>query len=117
MMPRDTNPLGTIFGGVIMSHIDVAAAIEAHRYHAGRIVTVAMDQIVFKQPVFVGDLVSFFTETVRIGTTSVTAKVTVWAQRSRSHEIVYVTEALVTMVAVDDQFRKVPIQNRQQVKD
>jgi acyl-CoA thioesterase YciA len=117
MMPRDTNPLGTIFGGVIMSHIDVAAAIEAHRYHAGRIVTVAMDQIVFKQPVFVGDLVSFFTETVRIGTTSVTAKVSVWAQRSRSHEIVYVTEALVTMVAVDDQFRKVPIQNRQQVKD
>jgi acyl-CoA thioesterase YciA len=61
MMPRDTNPLGTIFGGVIMSHIDVAAAIECHRYHTGRIVTVAMDQIVFKKPVFVGDLVSFFT--------------------------------------------------------
>jgi acyl-CoA thioesterase YciA len=110
MMPRDTNPLGTIFGGVIMSHIDVAAAIECHRYHPGRIVTVAMDQIVFKQPVFVGDLVSFFTDTVRVGTTSVTAKVSVWAQRSRSQEFVYVTEALVTMVAVDDQFRKIPIQ-------
>jgi acyl-CoA thioesterase YciA len=113
MMPRDTNPLGTIFGGVIMSHIDVAAAIECHRYHPGRIVTVSMDKIVFKQPVFVGDLVSFFTDTVRIGTTSVTAKVSVWAQRSRSHEFVYVTEALVTMVAIDDQFRKVPIQKHQ----
>jgi acyl-CoA thioesterase YciA len=110
MMPRDTNPLGTIFGGVILSHIDVAAAIEGHRYHPGRIVTVAMDQVVFKQPVFVGDLVSFFTETVRVGTTSVTVKVSVWAKRhSTSYEFVYVTEALVTLVAVDDQFRKVPI--------
>jgi acyl-CoA thioesterase YciA len=113
MMPRDTNPFGTIFGGVILSHIDVAAALEVHRYHPGRVVTVAMNQIVFKQPVFVGDLVSFFTETVRIGTTSVTAKVSVWAQRSRNQEFVYVTEALVTMVAVDDQFRKIPIQKPQ----
>jgi acyl-CoA thioesterase YciA len=113
MMPRDTNALGTIFGGVILSHIDLAAAIEGHRYHPGRIVTVAMDQVVFKQPVFVGDLVSFFTETVRVGTTSVTAKVSVWAQRRfGSQEFVYVTEALVTMVAVDDQFRKVQIQKR-----
>lgn len=110
MMPRDTNALGTIFGGVILAHIDLAAAIEAHRYHPGRIVTVAMDQVVFKQPVFVGDLVSFFTDTVRVGTTSVTAKVSVWAQRRfGSDEFVYVTEALVTMVAVDDQFRKVPL--------
>jgi acyl-CoA thioesterase YciA len=99
MMPRDTNAFGTIFGGVILSHIDMAAAVECHRYHPGRIVTVAMDKIVFKHPVFVGDLVSFFTETVRVGTTSVTAKMSVWAQRSsRSHEFVYVTEALVTMV-------------------
>ena len=77
MMPRDTNPLGTIFGGVILSHIDMAAAIECHRHYPGRIVTVAMDKIVFKQPVFVGDLVSFFTETVRVGTTSISAKVSV----------------------------------------
>ncbi len=111
MMPRDTNALGSIFGGVILSHIDLAAAIEAHRHHPGRIATIAMDQVVFRQPVFVGDLVSFFTETVRIGTTSVTAKVSVWAQRRfGSKEFVYVTEALVTMVAIDDQFRKVPIQ-------
>ncbi|HTX52391.1 MAG TPA: hotdog domain-containing protein [Candidatus Baltobacteraceae bacterium] len=110
MMPRDTNALGTIFGGVILSHIDVAAAIEAYRSHAGRLVTVAMDQVVFRHPVFVGELVSFFAETVRIGTTSVTVKVSVWAQRRTiPPEHVYVTEALVTMVAVDDQFKKVPI--------
>ena len=110
MMPRDTNPLGTIFGGVILFHIDMSAAIEGHRYHAGRLVTVAMDQVVFKQPVFVGDLVSFFTETVRIGKTSVTVKVSVWAKRhSTAQTFIHVTEALVTMVAVDDQFKKVTI--------
>jgi acyl-CoA thioesterase YciA len=110
MMPRDTNALGTIFGGVILSHIDLAAAIEAHRYHAGRVVTVAMDKVVFKQPVFVGDLVSFYTDTVRVGTTSVTVKVSVWARRRfGSSDYVPVTEADVTMVAVDDQFHKVPI--------
>lgn len=113
MMPRDTNALGTIFGGVILSHIDLAAAIEAHRYHPGRVVTVAMNQVEFKQPVLVGDLVSFFTDTVKIGKTSITAKVEVWAQRRfGSQEFVYVTEALVTMVAVDDQFHKVPIAPR-----
>ncbi|MCK6447806.1 MAG: acyl-CoA thioesterase [Planctomycetes bacterium] len=113
MMPRDTNALGTIFGGVILSHIDLAAAIEAHRYHPGRVVTVAMNQVEFKQPVLVGDLVSFFTDTVKIGKTSITAKVEVWSQRRfGSHEFVYVTEALVTMVAVDDQFHKVPIAPR-----
>ena len=113
MMPRDTNALGTIFGGVILSHIDLAAAIQAHTYHPGRVVTVAMDQVIFKQPVHVGDLVSFFTETVKVGHTSITAKVEVWAQRRfGSEEYVYVTEALVTMVAVDDQFHKVPIQKR-----
>jgi len=110
MMPRDTNPLGTIFGGVILSHIDMSAAIEGHRYHAGLLVTVAMDQVVFEQPVFVGDLVSFFTETVRVGKTSVTVKVSVWAKRhSTTQTFIYVTEALVTMVAVDDQFKKVTI--------
>jgi len=112
MMPRDTNPLGTIFGGVILSYIDIAAAIEAHRHYPGRVVTIAMDQVVFKQPVFVGDLVSFFTETRRIGTTSVSVKVVVWAQRFGSKQLSYVTEALVTLVAVDDQGRKVAIKVR-----
>lgn len=109
MMPRDTNALGTIFGGVILSQIDLAAAIEAHTYWPSRVVTVAMDQIVFKEPVFVGDLVSFFTETEHLGRTSIRVKVRVWAQRRfGGGDHVPVTEAHVTMVAVDDQMRPVP---------
>jgi acyl-CoA thioesterase YciA len=110
MMPRDTNAFGTIFGGVILSEIDLAAAVEAHHHHAGRLVTVAMDSVVFRAPVFVGDLVSFFTETVRVGTTSIRVKVRVWAERSFSREEdIFVTEAEVTMVAVDPHGAKVPI--------
>jgi acyl-CoA thioesterase YciA len=110
MMPRDTNALGTIFGGIIMSEIDLAAAIEAHKHHPAKIVTVAMDKVVFKQPVFVGDLVSFFTDTTRIGRTSITAHVSVWAQRRfGGGEFVHVTEADVTMVAVGDDFKPTPI--------
>jgi len=110
MMPRDTNAFGTIFGGVILSEIDLAAAVEAHKRHGGKLVTVAMDSVVFKAPVFVGDCVSFFTETERVGRTSITVRVMVWAERRFSHgEDVYVTEASVTMVAVDENGRKVPI--------
>ena len=110
MMPRDTNALGTIFGGVILAQVDLAAAIEAHKSHPSRIVTVSMDQVVFRQPVFVGDLVSFFTDTVRIGRTSITVHVSVWAQRRfGGGQFVHVTEADVTMVAVDDEFKPTPI--------
>ncbi len=110
MMPRDTNAFGTIFGGVILSEIDLAAAVEAHRHHAGRLVTVAMDGVVFRAPVHVGDCVSFFTETIHIGKTSVRVKVRVWAEaRFSTGREVFVTEAEVTMVAVDDQGAKVPI--------
>jgi len=110
MMPRDTNAVGTIFGGVLLSEIDLAAAIEAHKTHHGRLVTVSMDQVDFKAPVYVGDLVSFFTDTARIGTTSLTAHVSVWAQRRfGGGEVDYVTQASVTMVAVDEDGRPVPI--------
>ena len=110
MMPRDTNAMGTIFGGVILSEIDLAAAIEAHQYHPDKIVTIAMDQIVFSAPVFVGDLVSFFTHTVKVGRTSVTVGVSVWAQRARDRsQTLHVTEAKVTMVAVDDQMKPIPL--------
>lgn len=116
MMPRDTNALGTIFGGVILSQIDLAAAIEAHRYHSGRIATVAMDGVEFKRPVFVGDLISLFTETVRIGRTSVSVKVSVWAQRRfGSHVRVPVTEATVTMVAVGEDGAKCPLERHDPV--
>ncbi len=110
MMPRDTNALGTIFGGVILSMIDLAAATQAHMHHPGKLVTVAMDKVEFKQPVFVGDLVSLFCEVSRIGTSSITVCVQVWAQRAKARDqFVPVTEASVTLVAVDDALKPTPI--------
>ena len=102
-MPKDTNALGTIFGGVILSQIDQAAAIEAHKYHKGAVVTVAMDEIEFKQPVFVGDVVSYYATTHNLGRTSVTIDVHVFAQRQFAEEgkFIPVTEARAVMVAVD----------------
>src|SRR5687767_13271119 len=106
MMPKDTNGYGTIFVGVILSHIDLASAVEAHRVAAPRYVTRAMNAVEFHQPVLVGDLVSFFTETTRIGHTSVTVRVVVEAQRwggggPGGAGTVRVTEAEVVLVAVD----------------
>ena len=110
MMPRDTNAVGTIFGGAILSEIDLAAATEAHKNHAGMVVTVSMDKIDFKAPVRVGDLVSFFTKTARIGRTSITVHVSVWAcRRFGGGQTEYVTEAEVTMVAVDETGRPIPV--------
>lgn len=111
MMPKDTNGYGTIFGGVILSHIDLASAVEAHRVAAHRYVTRAMNAVEFHQPVFVGDLVSFYTETTRIGHTSVTVRVVVEARRwgsaagAAGTDTVRVTEAEVVLVAVDAQGR------------
>ncbi|MGQ0553897.1 MAG: acyl-CoA thioesterase [Planctomycetota bacterium] len=108
--PQDTNLMGTVFGGAILSEIDLAAAIEAHKLHPGNVVTVAMDKVEFKQPIFVGDLVSLYTDVQRVGRTSVTVRVTVWAERrAPPHESVHVTEATVTMVAVDDRHCAIPI--------
>ena len=102
-MPKDTNALGTIFGGVILSQIDQAAAIEAHKYHKGAVVTVAMDEIEFKQPVFVGDVVSYYTLIHKLGRTSVTIDVYVYAQRqfAEDGDFLPVTQARVVMAAVD----------------
>ena len=97
MMPRDTNAHGTIFGGVILSYIDQAGAIEARRQGSRFMVTVSMDKVVFHEPVFVGDLVSFWTETVRIGTTSITVKVTVESLRNVDQKVL-VTDAQVVYV-------------------
>lgn len=101
MMPRDTNHHGTIFGGVILSHIDQAGAVAALRLGCQRVVTVAMDRVVFKQPVLVGDLVSFHAEPIRRGRTSVTVRVLVEAERRGGHGTVAVTEAEVTYVHID----------------
>ena len=111
LLPRDTNSAGTIFGGVILSYIDMAGAIEAHRKtHMDRFVTVAMREVIFHKPVFVGDLVSFYAETLRIGTTSITVRVIVETERIGSTaEQVRVTEAEVVYVAVDANRKKTKI--------
>jgi len=111
LLPRDTNSAGTIFGGVILSYIDMAGAIEAHRRtRMDRFVTVAMREVIFHKPVFVGDLVSFYSETVRIGTTSITVRVIVEAERvGVSTDRVRVTEAEVVYVAVDANRQKTKI--------
>jgi acyl-CoA thioesterase YciA len=110
MMPRDTNAHGTIFGGVILSYIDQAGAIEARRQGCELIVTVSMDKVVFHAPVQVGDLVSFWTETLRIGTTSITTKVIVKADSwMRPGETVMVTEAQVVYVNLGKDRKPKPI--------
>jgi acyl-CoA thioesterase YciA len=113
LMPKDTNAIGTIFGGVILSYIDQAGAVEAHRHCAGKIVTVAMREVVFHAPVFVGDLVSFYTSTRRVGTTSVTVAVEVEAERGHpGGPKAKVTEAEVIFVHVGADGKPSPIVRR-----
>lgn len=111
LLPKDTNALGTIFGGVILSHIDLASAVEARKSGSHRYVTKAMHAVEFHQPVFLGDIVNFFTETLRIGRTSITVRVTVVAERwgAGQGEQVKVTEAEVVLVAVDQSGQPTPI--------
>ena len=103
LLPKDTNAYGTIFGGVILSHIDLASAVEARKAGAHRYVTKAMREVEFHQPVFLGDIVNFYTETLRLGRSSITVKVDVEVERwgAGSGEKVKVTEAEVVLVAVD----------------
>ena len=103
-MPADTNAHGTIFGGWVMSQVDIAGSVAAWERAQGPIVTVAVNSFVFKEPVFVGDLVSFYARVLKVGRTSVTVDVEVFAQRGRQgrHNTVKVTEAQLTYVAVDD---------------
>ncbi len=112
LLPRDTNAQGSIFGGVILSHIDLAGVTEARKHAAKRFVTVAIKEVVFKEPVYVGDTVSFYTKTTKLGTTSVTIKVDVMAQRwSDPAKNVSVTEAEIVFVAVDKDGRPTPIKD------
>jgi acyl-CoA thioesterase YciA len=111
MMPRDTNAHGTVFGGIILSYIDVAGGVEAVRTtHHDRFVTVAMKEVIFHEPVFIGDLVSFYAETTKVGNTSITVHVVVEAERFGSQgQRVKVTEAEVTYVAISQNREKVKI--------
>ena len=108
-MPTDTNYAGDVFGGWIMAQVDIAGSLPAIRRARGRVATVAVNSFVFKQPVFVGDVVSFYASIVKVGRTSITVDVVVYAQRGLrqgNHEICYrVTEAVLTYVAVDENRR------------
>jgi acyl-CoA thioesterase YciA len=112
MLPRDTNAYGTIFGGVILSYIDLAGGIEARKRTGKKFVTKAMREVVFVAPVFLGDLVTFYTRTIRTGRTSITIDVEVESERlgpAGNKEIVKVTEAEVIFVAVDNDGRPVSL--------
>jgi acyl-CoA thioesterase YciA len=112
LLPKDTNAYGTIFGGVILSHVDLASAVEANKVARRRYVTKAMREVEFHEPVFLGDVVNFFTETLRIGRTSITVKVSVEVERpspGRGITMVKVTEAEVVLVAVDGTGRPTPV--------
>jgi acyl-CoA thioesterase YciA len=112
MLPRDTNPSGTIFGGVILSHLDLAGGIEARKHADKLFVTVAIRGVEFIAPVFVGDVVSFYTSTVKIGRTSVTVSIVVEAMRYRNRdEVVRVMEAEAVYVAVDETRKPIPIKD------
>ena len=132
LLPKDTNAYGTIFGGVILSHVDLASAIEARRIAPHHFVTKAMREVEFHEPVYVGDIISFYTETVRVGRTSVTVRVLVEAERwgavpelaagvrnqvsaavrAGGHgETVKVTEAEVVLVAIGPDGRPVPVRS------
>jgi len=109
-MPSDVNANGDIFGGWVMAQVDMAGAVIPARLTQGRFATVAVNQFVFKQPVKVGDLLSFFSHVTRIGNTSVTVQVEVYAERSSAQgQYVKVTEASLTYVAIDDNGRPRPI--------
>ncbi|HEX6634076.1 MAG TPA: acyl-CoA thioesterase [Usitatibacter sp.] len=110
-MPADTNAHGTIFGGWVMSQVDIAGSVPAWERAQGRIVTVAVNSFVFQEPVYVGDLVSFYARVLKVGRTSITVDVEVFAERRREgkKQVVRVTEAQLTYVAVDEHRRPRPV--------
>lgn len=112
MLPKDTNSLGTIFGGVILSHLDLAGGIEARKHSDKRFVTKAMREVEFVAPVHLGDIVTFYTRTEHLGRTSITVDVEVEAERygpKGDREVVKVTEATVVYVAIDEDGHPTPI--------
>jgi acyl-CoA thioesterase YciA len=108
-MPADANAAGDIFGGWLLSQMDLAGSTAATRRAKGRVVTVAITGMTFHRPVFVGDEVSCYAEIVKVGRTSITVKVESWARRGRSEERIEVTEGIFTYVAVDAERRPCPV--------
>ncbi len=119
-MPRETNPYGTIFGGIILSHIDQAGFVEARRHADIAWVTAAVDRVEFHAPVHVGDIVNLYTYTTRLGRTSLDVRIEVSAERFHTHDVVHVTTASMTLVGMRDgkpfPFAKC-VQNPEKCKD
>jgi len=108
-MPADANPNGDIFGGWVLSQMDVAGGVPAVERAQGRIATVAVEAMRFHQPVFIGDLVSCYATITRVGTTSITVHIQTWARRHRSGQAVLVTEGTFVYVAIDEEGRPRPV--------
>lgn len=109
-MPGDSNMHGDVFGGWIMSQVDIGGSVAASRRAKGRVATIAVNSFTFKEPVFVGDLISVYAEIIKTGTTSITVSVEVYAERPlMKGETVKVTEAVLTYVATDDERRSRPL--------
>jgi len=109
-LPKDANLHGDVFGGWIMAQVDIAGSVPATRRAGGRVATVAVNAFVFKQPVFVGDLLSFYSDIIKVGRTSITVSVEVYAERHRmAADVVKVTEAPLTYVATDENRRSRPL--------
>ncbi|MBI4920387.1 MAG: acyl-CoA thioesterase [Devosia nanyangense] len=108
-MPADTNPAGDIFGGWVMSQMDIAGAIAAVERSGGRVVTVAIDAMTFIAPVKVGDILCVYTSIARVGTTSITVAIEAWARRNRVDERVKVTDGHFVYVAMSDDGKKRPV--------
>lgn len=115
-MPKDTNGLGDIFGGWLMSQVDIAGAVLAARRAGGRVVTVAVNEFVFLGPVYVGDVISCYTDVVRVGHTSLTVSVTVHAERQDEPAAVKVATARITYVAIDSDRRPRPVPDEAEVR-
>ena len=115
--PRDTNVNGTIFGGVILSFIDQAGFVEARRHGLHRWVTASLDRVEFKAPVHLGDIVSFYTTPLRLGTSSVTIQIDVEAERFTSGESVPVTSATSVMVSIGPDDRPIPFRSSPTIAD
>lgn len=113
-MPADTNQNGDIFGGWLLSQMDLAGSIYAYKITQSRNVTVAIDAMSFRKPVYVGDVVSVYATTVRVGRTSMTIHVEAWVQRRKESQLILVTDGNYTYVAVDDQGRPQPIRQDSQ---
>ncbi len=108
-MPGDANPNGDIFGGWVLAQMDLAGAVPANERAGGRIATVAVEAMRFHQPIYIGDLVSAYTRVTRVGTTSITVDIEIWAKRRRDATLVRVTEGTFVYVAIDESGKPRPL--------